>query len=188
MFRFDNTYPISAPAVQFVVDDTHKAPVHPVRVPPKLAPFVDPNRTPGTIACVLKWACGCMLMPSLVSLISLAQICASILGREGWSPVLTVIAICITIQSMLASCKVGTATTRGTPHSPPLCRRRKNRQLPVFTRVSGLTERVCPRPSDNDRYVPRAPENPKKVSMFPVVPPWHAHHVAQARFHYHGTP
>ena len=32
MFRFDNTYPISAPAVQFVVDDAHKAPVHPVRV------------------------------------------------------------------------------------------------------------------------------------------------------------
>lgn len=31
MFRFDDTYPISAPAVQFVVDDTHKAPVHPVR-------------------------------------------------------------------------------------------------------------------------------------------------------------
>jgi len=95
MFRFDNTYPISAPAVQFVVDDTHKAPVHP-------------------------------------HVYSNGHICASILGREGWSPVLTVIAICITIQSMLASCK---------KKEPP---------------------------SDNDRYVPRAPENPKK-----------------ARFHYH---
>ncbi|CCL99961.1 uncharacterized protein FIBRA_01986 [Fibroporia radiculosa] len=28
-FRFDNSYPISSPAVQFVVDDTHKAPIHP---------------------------------------------------------------------------------------------------------------------------------------------------------------
>ena len=44
MFRFDNTYPISAPAVQFVVDDTHKAPVHPVRVLPNLALFADPNQ------------------------------------------------------------------------------------------------------------------------------------------------
>ena len=36
MFRFDNTYPISAPAVQFVVDETHKAPVHPVRGLPRV--------------------------------------------------------------------------------------------------------------------------------------------------------
>lgn len=33
------------------------------------------------------------------------QICASILG-DDWSPTLSVMAICITIQSMLASCKV----------------------------------------------------------------------------------
>ncbi|ORX38606.1 ubiquitin-conjugating enzyme/RWD-like protein [Kockovaella imperatae] len=32
------------------------------------------------------------------------HICASILGSE-WSPVLTALSICITIQSMLASCK-----------------------------------------------------------------------------------
>ncbi|OCH85351.1 UBC-like protein [Obba rivulosa] len=32
------------------------------------------------------------------------HICASILGNE-WSPVLSVIAVCVTIQSMLASCK-----------------------------------------------------------------------------------
>lgn len=30
-FRFDNQYPISAPAVQFVVDSKYQAPVHPVR-------------------------------------------------------------------------------------------------------------------------------------------------------------
>ena len=30
-FRFDAHYPISAPAVQFVVDGTYEAPVHPVR-------------------------------------------------------------------------------------------------------------------------------------------------------------
>ena len=30
-FRFDNQYPISAPAVQFVVDDRYTAPIHPVR-------------------------------------------------------------------------------------------------------------------------------------------------------------
>lgn len=33
------------------------------------------------------------------------QICASILGNE-WSPVLSVTAVCVTLQSMLASCKV----------------------------------------------------------------------------------
>ncbi|CAL1697330.1 unnamed protein product [Somion occarium] len=67
MFRFDPQYPISAPAVQFVVDDKYKAPLHP-------------------------------------HVYSNGHICASILGGE-WSPVLSVIAVCITLQSMLASCK-----------------------------------------------------------------------------------
>jgi len=89
-FRFDGQYPISAPAVQFVVDDQYKAPLHP-------------------------------------HVYSNGHICASILGSEGWSPVLSVVAVCITLQSMLASCK----------------------------------ERK--RPPDNDGYVARAPENPKKT-------------------------
>ncbi|KAG6918692.1 hypothetical protein DXG01_012510 [Tephrocybe rancida] len=59
-FRFDANYPISSPAVQFVVTDGHTSPIHPI--------------------------------------------CASILGNE-WSPVLSVVAVCVTIQSMLASCK-----------------------------------------------------------------------------------
>ncbi|KIY45279.1 UBC-like protein [Fistulina hepatica ATCC 64428] len=67
-FRFDGQYPISSPAVQFVVTDGRTAPVHP-------------------------------------HIYSNGHICASILGTE-WSPVLTVTAVCVTIQSMLASCKV----------------------------------------------------------------------------------
>ncbi|TCD67458.1 hypothetical protein EIP91_012375 [Steccherinum ochraceum] len=67
-FRFDSQYPISAPAVQFVVDDYYKAPVHP-------------------------------------HVYSNGHICASILGSEGWSPVLSVISVCITLQSMLAFAK-----------------------------------------------------------------------------------
>ncbi|KAI0369956.1 UBC-like protein, partial [Pilatotrama ljubarskyi] len=93
MFRFDGHYPISAPAVQFVVDDTYQAPIHP-------------------------------------HVYSNGHICASILGSE-WSPVLSVISVCVTIQSMLASCK-GDAPNLD---SPP----------------------------DNDRYVARAPDNPKKT-------------------------
>ena len=79
MFRFDNTYPISAPAVQFVVDETHKAPVHPVRAPPKLALFVDLN-TLGTIAHILKWACERVLMlptPGVVN-VSGTDLCVNI--------------------------------------------------------------------------------------------------------------
>lgn len=57
MFRFDNTYPISAPAVQFVVDDTHKAPIHPVRVLDRVALFINPNQMLRMIACILEWAC-----------------------------------------------------------------------------------------------------------------------------------
>jgi len=66
-FRFDSQYPISSPAVQFVVDDQHQAPLHP-------------------------------------HVYSNGHICASILG-DGWSPVLSVASICVTLQSMLASCK-----------------------------------------------------------------------------------
>ncbi|GLB36583.1 putative ubiquitin-conjugating enzyme family protein [Lyophyllum shimeji] len=66
-FRFDSSYPISSPAVQFVVGDGHTSPVHP-------------------------------------HVYSNGHICASILGNE-WSPVLSVVAVCVTLQSMLASCK-----------------------------------------------------------------------------------
>ncbi|KAK2459727.1 hypothetical protein APHAL10511_008261 [Amanita phalloides] len=66
-FRFDSSYPISSPAVQFVVIDGKEAPVHP-------------------------------------HVYSNGHICASILGNE-WSPVLSVVAVCVTLQSMLASCK-----------------------------------------------------------------------------------
>jgi len=66
-FRFDKGYPISSPAVQFVVDAQYQAPLHP-------------------------------------HVYSNGHICASILG-EGWSPVLSVAAVCVTLQSMLASCK-----------------------------------------------------------------------------------
>ncbi|EGN94083.1 hypothetical protein SERLA73DRAFT_144522 [Serpula lacrymans var. lacrymans S7.3] len=68
MFRFDSQYPISSPAVQFVVDNEFQAPIHP-------------------------------------HVYSNGHICASILGNE-WSPVLSVSAVCVTLQSMLASCKV----------------------------------------------------------------------------------
>jgi len=66
-FRFDSQYPISSPAVQFLVGDGREAPIHP-------------------------------------HVYSNGHICASILGNE-WSPVLSVTAVCVTLQSMLASCK-----------------------------------------------------------------------------------
>ncbi|KXN89803.1 Ubiquitin-conjugating enzyme E2 W [Leucoagaricus sp. SymC.cos] len=66
-FRFDAQYPISSPAVQFVVTEGRQAPIHP-------------------------------------HVYSNGHICASILGNE-WSPVLSVTAVCVTLQSMLASCK-----------------------------------------------------------------------------------
>jgi len=88
-FKFDASYPISAPAVTFLADATHTPPVHP-------------------------------------HVYSNGHICASILGQE-WSPVLSVVSVCITLQSMLASCK------------------KKER------------------PPDNDKYVKRAPSDPKKT-------------------------
>lgn len=66
-FKFDSTYPFSAPAVTFVVDKTYTPPIHP-------------------------------------HVYSNGHICASILG-DDWSPSLSVSAVCITLQSMLASCK-----------------------------------------------------------------------------------
>jgi len=68
-FTFEDSYPISSPAVQFVVNEREgkRAPVHP-------------------------------------HVYSNGHICASILGNE-WSPVLSVVAVCVTLQSMLASCR-----------------------------------------------------------------------------------
>ena len=57
------------------------------------------------LARVLKWTCTCPFYPRLEPYWCIQKICASILGNE-WSPVLSVIAVCVTIQSMLASCKV----------------------------------------------------------------------------------
>jgi hypothetical protein len=73
MFRFDNTYPISAPAVQFVVDDTHKAPVHPVRVLNGVPLFIDLNRIFGTTARILEWACERMFIHPPLTLLSLVE-------------------------------------------------------------------------------------------------------------------
>ncbi|EIM19082.1 UBC-like protein [Wallemia mellicola CBS 633.66] len=66
------------------------------------------------------------LSPVHPHIYSNGHICASILS-DGWSPVLNVAAVCLTIQSMLTSCK------------------------------------SKERPPDNDGYVARAPENPKKT-------------------------
>ncbi|KAF7367436.1 putative ubiquitin-conjugating enzyme E2 W [Mycena sanguinolenta] len=85
-FRFDAQYPISSPAVQFVVTDGRQSPVHPVRPSPLCSP---PDSSAYLFA---------------QHVYSNGHICASILGNE-WSPVLSVIAVCVTLQSMLASCK-----------------------------------------------------------------------------------
>ncbi|KAE9409386.1 UBC-like protein [Gymnopus androsaceus JB14] len=75
-FRFDQQYPISSPAVQFVVTDGREAPVH---------PHVYSNG-------------------HLIALILSCRYVHPFLGNE-WSPVLSVVAVCVTLQSMLASCK-----------------------------------------------------------------------------------
>ena len=59
------------------------------------------------------------------------QICASILGNE-WSPVLSVISVCVTLQSMLASCKVRWThvSFRATSWLFSICRRRNGESRP----------------------------------------------------------
>lgn len=104
-FRFDGSYPFSAPAVQFVSDNKWKPPIHPVRLstPCNFTQF-NSNTTQHvyTNGHVRAYPpCGALKLISS----SHNQICASILGNE-WSPVLSVIAVCVTMQSMLASCRV----------------------------------------------------------------------------------
>ncbi|PPQ98904.1 hypothetical protein CVT24_003535 [Panaeolus cyanescens] len=111
-FRFDSQYPISSPAVQFVVGEGKEAPIHP-------------------------------------HVYSNGHICASILGNE-WSPVLNVVAVCVTLQSMLASCKVG--------HSLSVYMSSRPKWLTLVLFNPLLTS-----PVDNDRYVRTAPDNPKKT-------------------------
>ena len=89
MFRFDNTYPISAPAVQFVVDDTHKAPVHPVRVLDRAALFTDPNQVPVPIARILEWPCEFMVYASPPGIAQLGRIDLCVyFGERGLVPCL----------------------------------------------------------------------------------------------------
>ena len=74
-------------------------------------------------ACLFEWSC-----TSYAQLLGLPQppktdahvpqICASILGSE-WSPVLSVVSVCVTIQSMLASCKVRCAASSSPDNESP---------------------------------------------------------------------
>lgn len=88
------------------------------------------------------------------------HICASILGRceraciaktpgPEWSPVLNAVSVCITMQSMLASCKKKEWCVYAA--GPP--RRRLFPPVPPQLTPS--------RPKGNDSYVARAPANPK---------------------------
>lgn len=60
-----------------------------------------------SVACILKRTRKPYFLPNITQSLQVCidKICASILGNE-WSPVLSVIAVCVTLQSMLASCKV----------------------------------------------------------------------------------
>ncbi|KAF9818502.1 hypothetical protein IEO21_02740 [Rhodonia placenta] len=116
-FRFDSSYPISSPAVQFVVDDTWKAPVHP-------------------------------------HVYSNGHICASILGNE-WSPVLSVISVCVTLQSMLASCKFRNRPpgndryVKNAPENPKKTRFEYHGTCTMWLDVVFLTHRF---PCADDKY------------------------------------
>ncbi|KAI6133842.1 hypothetical protein EV401DRAFT_1808945, partial [Pisolithus croceorrhizus] len=91
MFRFDVDHPISALAVQFVIDQTTEGPI--VR-------FVN----------VPNWASihgALMLQVRHIYSNGHVSVCQR---TDVGSPVLSLSAVCVTLQSMLASCKV-----RGTP-------------------------------------------------------------------------
>ena len=166
-FRFEPSYPISSPAVQFVVDNKYNAPLHPVNTSSDhlyrccIIYLVFP------LACLLKWPCrhsGRLQRPSLIADTWSSQICASILGSE-WSPVLSVTAVCITLQSMLASCKVrpySYASMKFHLHTHSA-----TGEETVVIRYLFVQELVIDDPSisppDNDHYVLHAPDNPKKV-------------------------
>jgi|ERR1700722_7818694 len=91
-----------------------------------------------------------------------SQICASILGNE-WSPVLSVVAVCVTLQSMLASCKVNHDLIPH-PYFTHFIYRRKNGTHDQYV-IPAPSVILVFRPQDNDRYVRYAPDNPKKVSV-----------------------
>jgi len=120
MFRFPPMYPIESPAVQFVVDQTHQSPVHPVCLFLHCVLLVIFTHRGGLFQHVYSnghvrfilfltrvyffLAYRARRVTHLTDSLDV-QICASILGTD-WSPVLSVVSVCVTLQSMLASCKV----------------------------------------------------------------------------------
>ena len=103
-------------------------------------------------------------LPMIGRLMGLSfQICASILGNE-WSPVLTVNAVCLTLQSMLASCKVRLLfpSMQDSFLTRVACQRKERSVLPMLAPCLSDPEN---RPPDNDRYVSYAPSDPRKARL-----------------------
>ncbi|KAH9982173.1 hypothetical protein BGW80DRAFT_9259 [Lactifluus volemus] len=106
MVRFDPEYPFKSPAVQFVVSDKVKPPVHPVCTPD--SPPAPHGLVLSSIrACLYEWPCMHLFSFNISGILLCSSIPPDMCLHPGddWSPTLSVMAICITIQSMLASCK-----------------------------------------------------------------------------------
>lgn len=137
-FRFRSDYPFHAPTVVFVVDNKYKAPVHPVsRVSRHRKPFLIWTPPQPYLERLQQWS---DMRKHLQS--DWDTTCYLILRppdqgtrtrKGGWSPSLSVLSVCITLHSMLASCKVSSAIFRSREDSltgPPFpsLRRRNCRE------------------------------------------------------------
>lgn len=174
MFRFSPHYPIDSPAVQFLVDSTHVAPIHPVRLSHS---YLHTTKSCLRSSTYIRMA---MYVRICYRLFDADRLAGVDMREHSWQRVVPRskrnLGVCNTSEHV--SILQGSSHIIAFHCLPLLTRSRSRRKsgAPSYSDACALPPliRTIYRPPDNDRYVSTAPDNPKKVFYSPVPLIWTA--------------